>query len=230
MTLTIIRQYTTEAEPVKTHAWVLPATPAMWRYAICWDGIVYPVQELGPAADLANDVRQRGTPVRRISAGPTLGRAKANARRSRSSSGIGCRTRQAFCSSCDSARASWPRKCAAVQLSDPYVDVAKRWATDVLAVGIDAHARRDDRLALGYLSLLDTAAPALEAEARQRGWKPLGLEKRLFDQGGQLPTLVRRPAAAEVTAAAAAARLLRPRPASGPPSADRRDDRPTGRV
>lgn len=40
------------------HAWVLPAREGQkQRYAICWDGLLYPVDSIGPAADLAADVR-----------------------------------------------------------------------------------------------------------------------------------------------------------------------------
>ena len=41
-----------------TSGWVLPAREGeKQRYAICWDGLLYPVDSIGPAADLAADVR-----------------------------------------------------------------------------------------------------------------------------------------------------------------------------
>ncbi len=46
--------------PVATHAWVLPAEPAgkagASRFAVTWDGMVYPVTSVGRAADVRADV------------------------------------------------------------------------------------------------------------------------------------------------------------------------------
>ena len=43
------------ARPLKTHAWVLPADNGQARYAVGWNGLVYPVQSVGAPADLAAD-------------------------------------------------------------------------------------------------------------------------------------------------------------------------------
>ncbi len=43
---------------VKTHGWVLPATAGETaRYAVCWNGVEYPVLAVGPAADITADVQ-----------------------------------------------------------------------------------------------------------------------------------------------------------------------------
>jgi hypothetical protein len=41
---------------VKTHAWLLPADGKKQRFAVCWNGLVYPVFEVGAATDLKADV------------------------------------------------------------------------------------------------------------------------------------------------------------------------------
>ena len=47
-----------EVRPPATHAWVIPAeTTDGPRYAVAWNGLVYPLTRLGPAADLEADVR-----------------------------------------------------------------------------------------------------------------------------------------------------------------------------
>ena len=42
--------------PLKTHAWVLPASAGQARYAVGWNGLVYPVTGVGAPADLAKDL------------------------------------------------------------------------------------------------------------------------------------------------------------------------------
>jgi hypothetical protein len=41
---------------VKTHAWVLPGAPSAQRFAVCWNGIVYPVNSVGNEVDPSRDV------------------------------------------------------------------------------------------------------------------------------------------------------------------------------
>lgn len=41
---------------VQTHGWVLPPGPGQGRFAICWDGLIYPVVDVGKSADLKADV------------------------------------------------------------------------------------------------------------------------------------------------------------------------------
>ena len=42
--------------PVKEHGWLLPAAEGTPRYAVGWNGLVYPVKSVGAPADLAKDM------------------------------------------------------------------------------------------------------------------------------------------------------------------------------
>jgi hypothetical protein len=41
---------------IKTHGWILPGTMASQRFAVCWNGLVYPIVSIGNEADLHLDV------------------------------------------------------------------------------------------------------------------------------------------------------------------------------
>jgi hypothetical protein len=41
---------------VKTHGWILPAMTTPQRFAVCWNGLVYPVVSISNEADLQTDV------------------------------------------------------------------------------------------------------------------------------------------------------------------------------
>jgi hypothetical protein len=40
----------------KTHGWILPAAGAPHRFAVCWNGLVYPVVSIGNEVDMRPDV------------------------------------------------------------------------------------------------------------------------------------------------------------------------------
>src|ERR1019366_4124102 len=49
---------TADADAFKTHGWVLSAQAGeSRRYAVCWNGLVYPLALVGPPADLDRDIR-----------------------------------------------------------------------------------------------------------------------------------------------------------------------------
>ena len=55
-----------EGRTFKTRAFVLPERPGdAGRFAVSWDGVVYPVSSVGPAADLDADIRALADAMRR---------------------------------------------------------------------------------------------------------------------------------------------------------------------
>ena len=55
-----------EHNVVETHGWVLPNDQDQSpRFAVCWNGWVYPVHKLGPAAKLGGDFPQPAKSLRR---------------------------------------------------------------------------------------------------------------------------------------------------------------------
>src|SRR5262249_55798884 len=49
------------AKVVQTHGWVLPGDGKQ-RFAVCWNGLVYPVLAVGDLCDVAKDVEQQLKP------------------------------------------------------------------------------------------------------------------------------------------------------------------------
>jgi len=48
--------WTGAAGVAKTHGWVFPVGEGKQRHAVCWNGLVYPVVDVGPRADVEKDV------------------------------------------------------------------------------------------------------------------------------------------------------------------------------
>jgi hypothetical protein len=173
-------------EPVKTHAWVLPATAGGWRYAVCWDGLVYPILGIGPAADLAADVRaaEAWHVDYRKPKNPNDGKRYVEINREKRTSlrhdgwlgdtatalllrlGRGEEATRLWTASRPSDRAEAG--------DDPYLALAREWTWRSFERGLAAHLRADDWTARSSLKPLAGALPAIEADAGRRGWKPGG--------------------------------------------------------
>ncbi len=154
-----------------THAWVLPAPAATARrFAVCWNGLVYPCVTVGPAADLAADVR-------RIVAGD--GQARG-----------GMATAEAFPVAFDSAlpikvclllrsghtdlaEALWPVVAPDAksedgrrpQPDDPYLALSTDWAWYAFDRAVCGHMRGDDVVSRDAAKVLADAVPRIEATA-----------------------------------------------------------------
>ena len=92
-----------DEDVAKTRGWVLPATDgASTRFAVAWNGLVYPTVSIGEPADLEADVRAIAHPARPGPArasrarGPTA--SGRTTRRPRSRPRACTRSRSAFCS------------------------------------------------------------------------------------------------------------------------------------
>ncbi|MCC2671076.1 MAG: hypothetical protein K0Q72_3547, partial [Armatimonadetes bacterium] len=164
------------AQPLRTHGWVLPATGAGPRFAVCWDGLVYPALSVGAAADLRADVttgveridREKkgglGTGYRHWSMGAANGLASDSANPLQM---------------CLLLRLGEERLAQRVwsvwqpQASDqgPYLELASDWLWYLFDRTVSAHARGDDALALAGARLLAPARDAVEAEAARQGLK-----------------------------------------------------------
>ncbi len=203
---------------VRTHGWVLPGR-AKRRFAICWNGLVYPAVSIGANVDLDADVAMLITNgiVSWQSAVPEsmsvsvntlqgirgclllrLGRAdraadfwRAQARRE--------------AGRWNSMMRRFPRAGDIVSTNetklldgDPYLDWASDWAWALFDRMICAHMRGDENLALADARELGAAQLQIEAACAQRGFKRQtysdsqnrGLEQPYLDFLGQLPQLL----------------------------------------
>ena len=176
---------------VKTHGWVLPSRGEQ-RFAIGWNGLVYPAVSIGTNADLAADVATMATKgivswQSAISEGMSvevntlqgirgclllrLGKVDlatefwlAQARR-----GTGYRNEMMI-------RIGQTNNVVLtneIKLpeADPYLTWASDWAWTLLDRMICAHERGDEKLALADARQLAAAQPQIETECAKRGFK-----------------------------------------------------------
>ena len=173
---------------VKTHGWVLPAAEgAAERFAVCWNGLVYPVATVGDAANAHAD----GLAMARVE---DERRAAANREYPNSYSH---RATDPFTEpqavsaelvlplkavllfrlgdeeAAQRVWQSWQTGVAEFQKQrekDPYLSLANDWAWALFDRTVCAHWRRDDHLALAGARLLTHLYPLIDAEAKQRGF------------------------------------------------------------
>jgi hypothetical protein len=176
---------------VKTHGWVLPDHKGQ-RFAVCWNGLVYPVVSVGTNADLETDV------MLQVTNGLTSWRSalpEAVAVQPAALQSIhGCLLLRL--GKVDWASACWlaqqrrsveERNGLLRRLSqtndltatneiklpdnDPYLAWAGDWTWSLFDRMICAHERGDEKLALADARQLTAAQPLIEAACAERGFK-----------------------------------------------------------
>jgi len=202
---------------VETHGWVLPGKTAE-IFAVCWNGLVYPVVSVGTNADLDADVTQL------VTNGMTTWRSvipEAMTVSPQSLLGIkGClllRLGRADLATLywqvqakrgqDYRNEMWSRGMSAstsaingnkLSEADPYFVWATEWAWAMFDRAICAHMRGDEALALVTARQLAEVQPKIEAECEKRGFKKQkywgspqqGKERPYLDFLDQLPQLL----------------------------------------
>lgn len=170
--------------PRPIHAWVLPSEATGGpRYAIGWNGLVYPAARLGPAADLEADVEALavpgGPPPRggRPYSWPNplapdpMYRGRAFSEIETASQGDASPTKVVLLLRLGRADLAehvwrcgndWSKDVANPQVS-VYANLAADWEWALLDRAAAAHARGDDRLALASLRELARIRPMIEA-------------------------------------------------------------------
>jgi hypothetical protein len=200
----------------KTHGWVLPGPAGARRFAVTWNGLVYPVQLVGATADVSTDVR----------AAVHADQAAIDKEKKRDPGWTFYRFRNAFPEAqsvsadvlaplqaalllrlgrADLASLVWRQWTSgmradtnddAVHLRDPYLMLATDWTWALFDRAVCAHMRGDDELSLESATALVPIQGAVEAEAARRGFK----HRQPYAKGsppapylgflGQLPELV----------------------------------------
>ncbi|HKQ92766.1 MAG TPA: hypothetical protein VJZ77_19055 [Blastocatellia bacterium] len=155
--------------PLKTHGWILPNDGKDGRFAVAWNGLVYPVMSLGHSANLHNDWEA-------ISKGKD--RNSMIIRRSVAEEyavhfGVLEPLKVVLLlrlGETELARRLW--ELAPHDEKDPYLDLANDWTWNAFERAATAHMRGDDRLALADARMLAKIQPLIEVEAEQRGFIP----------------------------------------------------------
>jgi len=133
--------------------WVLPGAENEPRYAVGWDGLVYPVIAMGKPADLAADAR------RALEEQPSLGKAAMLLRLGLTDQAEALVKRWSE----TAARTSWGGKPPGM-----FATLAEAWLRAQWDRAVWAHARGDIALALARLEPLAAARKAVEEQAERR--------------------------------------------------------------
>jgi hypothetical protein len=167
---------------VKTHGWVLPADPKeKQRFAVCWNGLVYPVISVGDPADLKADVlavvmadeerraahakERPDWPFTRFHVGHFERDAVAHEGIKPLMVCLLLRLRES-----ELAAKVWTAWIAEKpDEADPYLMLAGHWAWALFERAVGAHIRGDDPLALASVRPLTAIQKAVESEAEKRG-------------------------------------------------------------
>lgn len=171
---------------VKTHGWVLPEKAATsGRFAVGWNGLVYPVITVGDKAELRADVTEilKAEEIRRAKSKQEWGTEISNwTNTTREADGVSHLSFQAIkvpmllrLGETELARKVWNARMKAVlpENYDPYLLWADQWVWGMFNRAVCAYARGDDGLALVDLrSLAALMQPVRTAWAKAAGLKP----------------------------------------------------------
>jgi hypothetical protein len=177
---------------IKTHAWALPAKAgARQRFAVCWNGLVYPVLSVGERADLKADVLAVVKADEEARAAYEKRHGPNSYYRFRHAWAEGysvAHDRLLPLRAClllrlgeeGLARRVWAAWTAGMRpntnddglhLRDPFLMLATDWTWALFDRGLCAHQRGDDRLAVLGLRALVPVRKAVTAEALRRGFQ-----------------------------------------------------------
>jgi hypothetical protein len=193
---------------VKTRDWVLPQTSGTNRFAIGWNGVIYPVAEMAAPADLHAEVSELNPAMERrfgFSGGSAVGEWASVNYSNALTTGILLLLR---CGETTAALTNWsPNQHITgrfgpdgvpAQINDPYLEFAGDWVWAMFDGMISAHQRGDEALALATGKRLAEVAPKIEAECARRGFyrqkyyddQRRGADRPYLDFLGQLPQIL----------------------------------------
>jgi hypothetical protein len=193
---------------VTTHAWVIPQSSnspkESQRFAITWDGLVYPVVKLGPVADLKADVQELVKESQNESAqGPGLWLGRHGGineflysydrpwkmREWSERELVSCSSLVALkccvllrlgeVALAEKLWATWKSRDGRIlnggpKGDDPYMVFAWEWAWVLFDRAVAAHLRGDDVIALHAAKILVPFEKSVPEVAAQRGFKQFG--------------------------------------------------------
>jgi hypothetical protein len=194
---------------VTTHGWVLPAPDAKkQRFAVCWNGLVYPVVSVGKAADLKADIaalvkedeamrarhaREQPTwPFNRLEHAWSEGHSVSHQSLLPLKASLLLRLGEE-----ELARRVWTAWTAGMQpntnnndrdLKDPFILLATDWVWAAFDRAVCAHMRGDDRLALVSARSVAVRRDTVEKLAEERGFQRPNSWRKLAE-GEKVPYL-----------------------------------------
>jgi len=175
---------------VKTHGWVLPDGAAKGRFAVCWNGLVYPAVSVGTVANLKADVLATIKADEETRAEYKMSRPESTFYRFPNATpegeSVSHRTLQPLATclllclgEVELAEKVWQAWTAgtradtnddAAHLKDPYLMLATDWTWALFDRAVCAHMRADDQLALLSARALETISRSVLETAQARGF------------------------------------------------------------
>jgi hypothetical protein len=169
---------------LKTHGWVLPSEGTR-PFAVCWNGLIYPIIMIGKAADLKTDVANLATngplPFGVIPEPVSLSSASLLGIKGCLLLRIGEPELARTCWQAQIRRGQerrWPPPAAIRALDeislpddDPFFEWATEWTWALFDRATYSHMRADDGIALASFRALVPVQKAVETEAKRRGLK-----------------------------------------------------------
>jgi hypothetical protein len=167
---------------VTTHGWVLPDKIGTNHFAICWNGLIYPVANVSKRVDLDSEVSSNSF-VRGgfdFNEGSALGEVASVHYPNHLSSRVLLLLR---CGETSTALKNWSPNQRSERSAvgdfdggqnpngDPYLEFAGDWAWAMFDRMISAHQRGDEALALVTVHELAEVQPEIEAECALRGFQ-----------------------------------------------------------
>jgi len=176
-----------QPEYVRTHGWVLPGTKGAQRFAICWDGVIYPVTTIGAPANLAKDVQvMTGTGKIPLWSGVLMSQDEQALERDGETKGYDWHALSPIrvclllrLGQGELAQQVWKSWTAdkpadycnnAVYLKDPYLVFAEDWVTARYGRLVNAHGQGEDALALADARALYALLTPVETTAAKHGF------------------------------------------------------------
>lgn len=171
-----------EVGKIKTHGWVLPnSSNSNQTFAVCWDGLIYPLVSAGAQTNLQSDMDllisnvstnssrmnmalyDRAIPEKMSVAKDSILPIKACLLLRLGENDLAAKV-------CNACNASLENARGQEQSKDPYLMLAGDWAWSLFDRAICAHMRGDVPLALVSARKLAEIQPKIEAEATKRGF------------------------------------------------------------
>jgi hypothetical protein len=179
--------YKNTRELIETHGWVLPSSQKdKQRFAVCWNGLVYPVNFVGELADLHADIKsivKADEETRAASKGKFFryvlawGESYTISHEHLAPLQACLLVRLGEGELANAVWAAWVagmdpnRNDDAIALDDPYLMLAADWLWARFSRATRSHMRGDDGLALLDARALGKMQVDVEAEAERRGFQ-----------------------------------------------------------
>lgn len=175
--------------PIETHGWVLPSKVGDKQFAVCWNGLIYPVLNIKGAANLKEDMDALGQqqengqqkhplgPDWAISLRVTMPEAVPLLPLHPDLIKVAYLLRLGENDLARKAYAIWetgtpPNQNGNLQIrQDPYLHLATQWTWALYDRATAAYMRGDDALALADCTLLTQIQPLVEAETAKHGYR-----------------------------------------------------------